>query len=407
MVSLRALTAKTISKLSRGIVAPTLPQITKIKGSDSRADQRHGVSDYAILDFDYSAYGISASQKDSFFEFENLELMDFSKLDKQGVIESLTSIKETGGLPDRSRIVILNSELKGNDADIKSELKNLIDDHDIVENLEIRYRDCQLSRRPDSGNLINEEAELNSATHTDKDSSAHVFSISINSSKAPINTTKAKASTSQVNGTQIETSKAQVSQLKTNETQAQTTAHSIEASTAIINSNSVLETQTTVTGTNSQASTANQSATPIQPSSTNISATNPTKTEALARIQDRVNSSVQVATTGIHDATAAVSTAQVNTSNADLANIQAISSETIMGGTPVLDSQLALLTLLTQSSFAHALSALTAPSDSPTSSLETHTTQELISAPAIIISQANTSNREEQDSEAQIKEGKL
>lgn len=147
MVTLRDATAKTLSWMTKGLVVPTLPRTNRLDLVRDRSNPRYGVSEYAVLDYEFEAGTVVSKQKDPFFNFENIELIDFSKLHKEEVLHELSRLEETGGLPDKCRLMVLNRALK-KDPDIESAIQKLIDQHDIIEGLGIRFSDVELKERP-------------------------------------------------------------------------------------------------------------------------------------------------------------------------------------------------------------------------------------------------------------------
>ncbi|MDD9897582.1 MAG: hypothetical protein OXU45_01140, partial [Candidatus Melainabacteria bacterium] len=146
IIGLLTRAARLLQKLSRGMVAPTLPQACKVDTTKDKSNPRHGVSEYAVLDFDYQAGQAVSKQKSQFFQFENLELIDFAKLTKDETLAALDDLAETGGLPDRTRIIVLN-ESERDDNELQSRIQELIDQHDLIEAIEFRYNGIERADR--------------------------------------------------------------------------------------------------------------------------------------------------------------------------------------------------------------------------------------------------------------------
>jgi hypothetical protein len=178
---LRTLTAKTISRFTMGIVAPTQPRSLNIEINKGRNNAWRGVSDYAVLDFNYSGNTIISKQKNRYFKYENMELLDLSKLAKEDVLKTLDTIRDIGGLPDKARVLVLNKSLK-NDTDIEAKINQLIEESDIVEGLVLRFNDVEINRAQQ--NELQEptvDPELQAQANINE---AHVFSIKIQSTEA-------------------------------------------------------------------------------------------------------------------------------------------------------------------------------------------------------------------------------
>ncbi len=129
--------ANTISTLSMGIVVPR----AKVKNSfgtiNNKTDPKYGIDKYAVLEYSQDTNGrIEATQLDHFFAYDNIALIDFSKLSKTNLLNLLETLVEVG-LPKNIKAIQLNNEHQSDD--IKIALAELINKHRYINELELRY----------------------------------------------------------------------------------------------------------------------------------------------------------------------------------------------------------------------------------------------------------------------------
>jgi hypothetical protein len=184
------LLARSISWMSWGIVQPTPRSENRIGRVIDKTSPWKGVSEYAVLNFGLEAGQITSAQKDVFFDYNDIELLDFSTLNKKRVLEALSMIEENGGLPDQAKFIVLNQTLN-NDTDILERIDILVNQHNSISRLSIRYTNALLTPEPALETQASPVAEADSQ---ETPSEAVIFTLEPNRTSAsstiisPINT---------------------------------------------------------------------------------------------------------------------------------------------------------------------------------------------------------------------------